>query len=99
MKRSDIGEGYILVSEYGTKFRVVRYVNKLFLMNMSLYVLTDNSLNDIMDNDLNPKPSFTKFIEIKNVRGETLWKKPRELTMQEIADKFGIPVEQLKIKK
>lgn len=33
--------------------------------------------------------------------GDILWKKPKEtvLTMQEIADKFGIPIEQLKIKK
>ena len=33
--------------------------------------------------------------------GKILWEKPKEveLTMQEIADKFGIPVEQLKIKK
>lgn len=32
---------------------------------------------------------------------ELIWEKPKEveLTMQEIADKFGIPVEQLKIKK
>lgn len=31
--------------------------------------------------------------------GITLWKKSCELSMQEIADKFGIPVEHLKIKK
>nr|DAX08815.1 MAG TPA: YycC-like protein [Bacteriophage sp.] len=34
-------------------------------------------------------------------RGKVLWEKSKEvvLTMQEIADKLGIPVEQLKIKK
>lgn len=33
--------------------------------------------------------------------GDIIWDKPEEtvLTMQEIAEKFGIPVEQLKIKK
>lgn len=31
--------------------------------------------------------------------GVTLWKRSCELSMQEIADKFGIPVERLKIKK
>lgn len=31
--------------------------------------------------------------------GITLWKRSYELSMQEIADKFGIPVEHLKIKK
>lgn len=39
---------------------------------------------------------------LKSLCGATLlWERPKEveLTMQEIADKFGIPVEQLKIKK
>jgi hypothetical protein len=33
--------------------------------------------------------------------GNKLWEKPKEivLTMQEIAEKFGVPVEQLRIKK
>lgn len=48
---------------------------------------------------------FTSFSLIQNInqllygeKDKRIYQKPFELTMQEIADKFNIPVEQLKIK-
>lgn len=57
------------------------------------------SIDDMLDPELNTINGHIQIVEIKNKCDETVWKMPRELTMQEIADKFGIPVEQLRIKK
>ena len=49
------------------------------------------------------KPDYIDIPNLFNIelKGELLWERqePIELTMQEIADKFGVSVENLKIKK
>lgn len=71
---------------YGFKQTIFNFINKLEIYKV--YKIRSNSvtLHDLLVNG--------KGLEL-------IWEKPIEveLTMQEIADKFGIPVEQLKIKK
>lgn len=98
MKRSDIFMGFTLVNECGTEFRVVDFRDRLYLMTNSFCIST-KPITEMMDEDLNPINGHYAISEIKDTNNRSVWKKPVVLTMQEIADKFGIPVEQLKIKK
>lgn len=98
MNRKDIEAGFILVNEQGYSYRTVMVSGRLHLMTDE-YTVAVESLSGMMKEDLSPIEGYSSIIEIKNQKGETLWKKSVVLTMQEIADKFGIPVEQLRIKK
>lgn len=99
MKRSDIKPGDILVNQDGNKYYVVLNSDgKLHIMSTTIFVVGPE-LNNVLSEDLSTTKAFSTIIEIRNNCGETLWQKPVELTLQEIADKFGIPVEQLRIKK
>lgn len=97
MNRSNIEEGYTLINSEGIKYVVVSYENKRHIINTSY--ISKATIDTMMDSELNAINNHLQFVEIKNKQGKTVWKKLTELTMQEIADKFGIPVEQLKIKK
>ena len=99
MIRSDIKPGDILVNQDGNKYYVVLNSDgKLHIMSTTIFVVGP-ALNNVLSEDLSTTKEFSTIIEIRNNYGKTLWQKPVELTLQEIADKFGIPVEQLRIKK
>lgn len=97
MNRSNIEEGYTLINAEGEEYIVVTYKNKQHIVNPLR--ISGSPIDIMMDSELNATNDYIQIVEIKNKQGKTVWKKPTELTMQEIADKFGIPVEQLKIKK
>lgn len=79
------------------------------LLNNDLGVMAFNrtywtSLKDFIERYYSKIISIYDLAPVKSgylFCGKLLWEKPKEveLTMQEIADKFGVPVEQLKIKK
>jgi hypothetical protein len=97
MNRSDIGEGYTLVNNVGLEYVVVNYKNKRHLVNPAY--ISDASIDYMMDSELNAINGHRQIVAIKDKSDNIIWEMPRELTMQEIANKFGIPVEQLRIKK
>lgn len=97
MKRSDIFTGFTLVNECGTVFHTVNFRDRLHLMTNSFFIST-KPITEMMDEDLNPIKGYCAIVEIKDTNNKSVWKKPVELTLQEIADKFDIPVEQLRIK-
>lgn len=97
MNRSNIEEGYTLINSAGEEYVVVNYKNKRHIVR-PVYI-SENPIDDMMDTELNALGHYLQIKEVKNKCGKTVWKEPKVLTMQEIADKFGIPVEQLKIKK
>ena len=41
---------------------------------------------------------YNDIVKIQDENNKTLWERPTELTMQEIADKFGINIQYLRIK-
>ena len=67
------------------------------------------SFNEDLTCNADPKMNIVKVYQPKEAASlstllqcdNRIWERPKEtvLTMQEIADKFGIPVEQLRIKK
>lgn len=98
MKRSNIYTGFTLVNENETVFHAVNFRDKLYLMTNSFYIST-KPITEMMDEDLNPINGHYAIVEIKDTNNTSVWKKSVELTLQKIADKFNINVEQLKIKK
>ena len=97
MKRSDIYTGFTLVNECGIVFHAANFRDKLYLITNSFYI-SNEPIIEVMDEDLNPINGYYAIVEIKDTNNTSVWKKSVELTLQEIADKFNISVEQLKIK-
>lgn len=97
MKRNDIEEGFTLINSAGSEYVVVNYKNKRRIVRTSC--ISDAPIDNMMDAELNAINNYIPIETIKDRCGNVVWEKPVELTMQAIADKFGIPVEQLKIKK
>lgn len=96
MNRSNIKEGYTLVNSAGQEYIVVNYKNKRHIVHSSN--ISKDPIDNMMDTELNAVHNYLQIKTIKNRCGNIVWEKPTELTMQEIADKFGIPVESLRIK-
>lgn len=108
MKKSDLKPGMVVEYASGEKRLVVTINSELYLISRASFADV-KSFNDDMTCSNNPDINIVKvylpreaaslstLFECKNC----IWERPQEtvLTMQEIADKFGIPVEQLKIKK
>ena len=108
MKKSDLKPGMVVEYANCEKRLVVT-------INSELYLISRNSFADIksFNEDLtcssDPKMNIVKVYQPKGAASlstllqcdNCIWVRPKEvvLTMQEIADRFGIPVEQLKIKK
>ena len=108
MKKSDLKPG--MVVEYASKEKRL-----VVTINAELYLISRASFVDIKfyNEDLTcsnaPSINIVKVYQPKEASSlnallqcnNCIWERPKEivLTMQEIADKFGIPVEQLKIKK
>ena len=108
MKKSDLKPGMVI--EYANKEkRLVVTINaELYLISRASFMNIKSYNEDLICNS-NPKLNIVKVYQPKEAASlstlllcnNCIWKRPKEtvLTMQEIADKFGIPVEQLKIKK
>ena len=108
MKKSDLKPGMVI--EYANKEkRLVVTINaELYLISRASFMNIKSYNEDLICNS-DPKLNIVKVYQPKEAASlstlllcnNCIWKRPKEtvLTMQEIADKFGIPVEQLKIKK
>lgn len=108
MRKSDLKPGMVI--EYANKEkRLVVTINaELFLISRASFAEV-RSFNEDLTYDGDPKLNIVKVYQPKEAASlstllqcdNCIWARPKEivLTMQEIADKFGIPVEQLKIKK
>lgn len=108
---SDLKVGMLVVLRDERKYLIARTIdNELVGTRDSGYMHIDRYENDLSfegcsTNDIvevyNIKKSKKHMYSYSTDDRELLFqrKEPKELTMQEIADKFNIPVEQLKIKK
>ena len=108
MKKSDLKPGMVVEYASGEKRLVVTINNALYLISRASFADVE-SFNDDLTCSNNPDINIVKIylpreaaslstlFECKNC----IWERQKEtvLTMQEIADKFGIPVEQIRIKK
>ena len=107
MKKSDLKPGMVVQYADGKKRLVTAVNDELFLMGENMFAELDKFNEDLINeiHHLNivkvfqPKEaaSLNTLLQCDNC----IWERPKEtvLTMQEIADKFGIPVEQIRIKK
>ena len=108
MKKSDLKPGMVVEYANSEKRLVVAINAELYLISRSSFMDVKSFNEDLIynsDSEINivkvyqPKEaaSLSTLLQCNNC----IWVRPKEtvLTMQEIADKFGIPVEQLKIKK
>ena len=110
MNKSDLKPGMVVENKQCVRFLVAEMNSKLFLLG---YHGFDNlcNYNEDLTNTVSEILSICKIYQPKDGssfetlltsrKGDLIWERPEEviLTMQKIADKFGIPVEQLKIKK
>lgn len=108
MKKSDLKPGMVVEYANGEKRLVVTINAELYLISRASFADVKSFKEDLTcdsNSDINivkvyqPREaaSLSTLFECKNC----IWERPKEtvLTMQEIADKFGIPVGQLRIKK
>lgn len=108
MKKSDLRPGMVVEYANSEKRLVVTINAELYLISRASFADV-KSFNEDMTCNSDPKLSIAKVYQPKEAASlstllqcnNCIWIRPKEtvLTMQEIADKFGIPVEQLKIKK
>ena len=108
MKKPDLKPGMVVEYANGDKRLVIVINNKLYLIDTYAFAIVE-SFNDDLECANNPDINIVKVFQPKEAASlstlfdckNCIWERPKEtvLTMQEIADKFGIPVEQLKIKK
>ena len=108
MKKTDLKPGMIVEYASGEKRLVVIINNELYLIGRASFADL-KSFNDDLTCSNAPDINIVKIYLPKEASSlnalfrcdNCIWERPKEtvLTMQEIADKFGIPVEQLKIKK
>ena len=112
MKKSDLKPGMVIETREGNKALVIEVNGKLYYTkwrmhnNISKYYNEDLT-NKFSDLDIDkvykisqPSPLST-LLDDTDLNLTLLWERPKEveLTMDEIAKKFGIEVAQLKIKK
>jgi hypothetical protein len=108
MKKSDLKPGMVVEYANGERRLVVTINNDLYLISRASFADV-KSFNDDLTCDSDLKLNIVKVFQPKEAASlsslldcsNCIWERPKEivLTMQEIADKFGIPVEQLRIKK
>ena len=105
--KEDLKPGMVIEYKSGEKRLVVEINGELSLISNGMFAELNN-FNKDLTYDRNPHinivavyktepDSLSRMLQTTDL----IWKRPEEvtLTMQEIADKFGIQVEQLKIKK
>ena len=108
MKKSDLKPGMVVEYANCEKRLVVTINAELYLISRASFAVI-KSFNEDLTCNSDPKMNIVKVYQPKEAASlstllqcnNCIWERPKEivLTMQEIADKFGIPVEQLKIKK
>lgn len=108
MKKLDLKSGMVVEYANGEKRLVVTINAELFLISRASFAEV-RSFNEDLTCNGDPKMNIVKVYQPKGAASlstllqcdNCIWERPKEivLSMQEIADKFGIPVEQLKIKK
>lgn len=108
MKKSDLKPGMVVEYANGVRRLVIEFNDELYLLGNSNW----GNLKDYSEYLERPdenfsinkiyKPQFMTGLDsmLKGIYN-CIWERPKyvELTMEEIAEKFGINVEQLKIKK
>lgn len=110
MKKSDLKPGMVVENKQGVRFLVAEMNSELFLLGHHGFDNLCNYKEDFTNTTsellsickiYQPKDGNSFETLLTSRKGDLIWKRPEEviLTMQEIADKFGISVEQLKIKK
>jgi len=109
--KDDLKIGYVVQLRNGEYEIVMNSIDGVVLMNMGSYSYLDSYEKDLKCCGLLGKYDVIKvwgFVSdvrqslfIGTISRDLLWerKEPKELTMQEIADKFGVDVKDLKIKK
>lgn len=108
MKKSDLKPGMVVEYANSEKRLVVTINAELYLISRASFADV-KSFNEDLTCNSDPKINIVKVYQPREAASlstllqcnNCIWVRPKEtvLTMQEIADKFGIPVEQLKIKK
>lgn len=108
MKKSDLKPGMVVEYASGEKRLVVTINNELYLISRASF-MDVKSFNEDLTYNSDPKINIVKVYQPKEAASlstllqcnNCIWERPKEtvLTIQEIADKFGIPVEQIRIKK
>lgn len=108
MKKSDLKPGMVVEYANGEKRLVVIINNKLYLIGEYRFA-TLESFDDDLNCSTSPHLNIVKVYQPKEAssfsslleRNNCVWERITEVTvtMEEIAEKFGINVEQLKIKK
>ena len=108
MKMSNLKPGMVVEYANGKRRLVVTINNELCLISENSFAEM-GSFNDDLTCNGSPDKNIVKVYQPEEAAslytllrcGDCIWERPKEivLTMQEIANKFGIPVEQLKIKK
>ena len=109
---SDLKVGMLVEIRRGDKFIIAQNEGDVFGTNDSEWLSFDNFEEDMryynrgdycfdIVNVYGRCKKNSGFYTFSTTNRDLLFqrKEPKELTMQEIADKFGIPVDQLKIKK
>ena len=107
MKKSELKPGMVVQYADGKKRLVTAINDELFLMGENMFAELDKFNEDLI-NEIHHL-NIVKVFQPKEAAGlntllqcdNCIWERPKEtvLTMQEIANKFGIPVEQIRIKK
>ena len=108
MKKTDLRPGMVVEYASGEKRLVVTINAELYLISRASFADV-KSFNEDLTCNSNPDITIVKIYQPREAASlstlfeckNCIWERPKEivLTIQEIADKFGIPVEQLRIKK
>lgn len=109
MKKSDLKPGMVVEYANGKRRLVIEFCDKLVLLGNNnwgdLAILSEDLVclfNEDFTIDKVYKPGYMSGLNSMLTSEQLcIWERPKsvELTMEEIAEKFGINVEQLKIKK
>lgn len=106
MKKSDLQTGMVVKTKDGHIFFVFRKGEEIVLFNNDCYC--GEALQDDLTNSTNPNLNIVEIFQPEQIRSlsgmlttrNLIWKREEtvELTLQEIADKFNISIDKLRIK-
>ena len=113
MKKSDLKPGMVIEYAFGGRALVTWINNEIYFINLSHTPLSDydDNLKTVRRRIVDIPWDIVKIYEVKNVTSfeyifsdknlRLLWVRPKEvvITMDEIAEKFGVKPEQIRIKK
>ena len=110
MNKSDLKPGMVVELKNSKRLMVAEMHSDLFLLGYHMFDNLCNYNEDLTSKCIahlsickvyQPRDKYPFDVLLTSQKGTLIWERPKEtvLTMQEIADKFGVPVERLKIKK